>query len=256
MTFLDLTFMSIVASIFCEKKRYFNHSTAKSRRTDKLPTLLKSLQPVLTILVILGIIYFLTKFFIFLKGLHHVFLRKMAKIKSFQVLMPISWKLSGELNEVWHSSIWRLWTLWHPKQWLSSAKKKDSDFSQNHTFFQRFFNHSKAKSRRTAKRPTFLSSLQPMLTILVILGKIYFLTKFFIFYKGWHHVCLQKMSKVKSYQILMPINWKLSDELNEVWHSSIWRLWALWFQKLCFSSAIKTDSDFSQNYNFFNGFQS
>jgi len=25
----------------------------------------------------------------------------------------------------------------------------------------------------------------------------------------------------------MPMDWKLSNELNEVWHSSIWRLFSL-----------------------------
>jgi len=55
-------------------------------------------------------------------------------------------------------------------------------FCQKMFFFWRFFDRSLAKSRRTAKRQTVLSSFRPMLTILITLGKIYFLTNFRLFY--------------------------------------------------------------------------
>jgi len=54
---------------------------------------------------------------------------------------------------------------------------------------------SLAKSRRTAKRPTVLSSVRPMLTIIITLGKNYFLTNFRIFCKG-HHLFLRKLVKI------------------------------------------------------------
>jgi len=50
---------------------------------------------------------------------------------------------------------------------------------------------------RTAKRPTVLSSLLSMLTILIIFRKIYFSNNFRIFCKGLHHLFLRKMSKIK-----------------------------------------------------------
>jgi len=63
---------------------------------------------------------------------------------------------------------------------FSKAKKKN----QKYDFSFQFFNRSLVKSRRTAKRPTVLNSLLPMLTIPITLGKIYFLTNFRIFCKG------------------------------------------------------------------------
>jgi len=96
----------------------------------------------------------------------------MAKIKHFQVLMPMDWKLNYEFNEVWHSSFGPIFLLWHPKHWFFKSKKKDSDFSQKYDFSLRFFNHSLGKSRRTAKRSTVLSSLLQMLTITTTSGKI------------------------------------------------------------------------------------
>jgi len=35
----------------------------------------------------------------------------MSKIYNFQVWMPMDWKLNNKFNEVWHSSIWRLFLL-------------------------------------------------------------------------------------------------------------------------------------------------
>jgi len=61
------------------------------------------------------------------------------------------------------------------------VKNKNSDFCQKCEIFFRFFNRSLAKSRRTAKRPTVLSSLLDMLTITITLGEIYFLANFRIF---------------------------------------------------------------------------
>jgi len=34
------------------------------------------------------------------KGLHHLFLQKMAKIKNVEVLMQLDWEFNYELNEV------------------------------------------------------------------------------------------------------------------------------------------------------------
>jgi len=72
---------------------------------------------------------------------------------------------------------------------------------------------SSAKSRRTDKRPTALSSLLNMLTILITFRKIYFLTNFLIF---CYITFLRKMAKIKNFQVRMPIDWKLNNELNEV----------------------------------------
>jgi len=80
----------------------------------------------------------------------------------------------------------------------------------------RFFACILVKSRRTAKYPNVLSSLLAMVTIPFNFGKIYFLTKFRIFYKEIHHVFLRKMAKIKHFQVLMPMDWKLNYEFNEV----------------------------------------
>jgi len=109
MTFLVLTYIFILASKklsfygkkkgfnFCENWRFrflskmriffrfFNRSLAKSRRKAKIPTVLSSLLDMLTITITLRKIYFLANFRFFCKGLHHLFLRKMKKIKKFQV---------------------------------------------------------------------------------------------------------------------------------------------------------------------------
>jgi len=87
-------------------------------------------------------------------------------------------------------------------------------FNKNATFF-RFFHSSSTKIRRTAKRPTVLSSLLNMLTILITFRKIYFLTKFIIFCRGCI-TFLRKMEKIKNFQVRMPIDWKLNNELNGV----------------------------------------
>jgi len=42
----------------------------------------------------------MTQFLIFYKGLHHLFLQKMAKIKNVEVLMQLDWEFNYELNEV------------------------------------------------------------------------------------------------------------------------------------------------------------
>jgi len=104
--------------------------------------------------------------------------------------MPIYWKLNDELDEVWHSSFGLIFLLWQPKNGIFMAKKgfqflskiRDSGFCQKFDIFFRFFHRSSAKSRRTAKRPTVLSSLLNMLTILIIFRKIYFLSNFRICY--------------------------------------------------------------------------
>jgi len=86
------------------------------------------------------------------------------------------------------------------------------NFVRKYSFFLGFFNCSFAKLRRTAKRPTVLSSWLPMLTIPITLSKIYFLTNFRIFYQ----VFLKKIGKIQHFQILMPMDWKLNYEFNEV----------------------------------------
>jgi len=146
----------------------------------------------LTIPIIFWKIYLLTNFRIFCKGVHHLFFRKMEKIKNFQVWMSIDWKLSNELNEIWHSSFWLLFLFWQPKNWVFLAKKglqflwkmRDLNFCQKWDIFFRFFNRSLAKSRRTSKRPTVLISWLEMLTIPITLREIYFLTNSSIFCKG------------------------------------------------------------------------
>jgi len=167
----------------------FGHNLVNLRRTEKGPTVLSSLQSRLTIAITLREIYFLTNFCIFCKGLHHLFLRKMKKIKKFQVWISIDWKLNNELNEIWHFSFWLLFLFWQPKNWVFIGKNRvkifvkydDSDFCQKCEIFFWFFNRSLAKSRRTAKRLTVLSSLLDMLTITITLRKIYFLANFRIF---------------------------------------------------------------------------
>jgi len=55
-----------------------------------------------------------------------------------------------------------------------------------------------------------------MLTIPITLRKIYFLTNFRIFHKELHQVFLKKIGKIQHFQILMPMDWKLNYEFNEV----------------------------------------
>jgi len=54
-----------------------------------------------------------------------------------------------------------------------------------------------------------------MLTILITFWKIYFLTNFLNFCRGFI-TFFRKMAKIKNFQVEMPIDWKLNDELNEV----------------------------------------
>jgi len=98
--------------------------------------------------------------------------------------------------------------LWQPKNRFFLAKKgftflskiQNSDFCQKCEIFFWFFHRSSANSRRTAKRPTVLSSLLNMLTILISFTKIYFLTNFCNFCKGLHHIFLRKMGKIENFQ--------------------------------------------------------
>jgi len=46
--------------------------------------------------------------------------------------MPMDWKLNNEFNEVWHSSIWRIFLLQQPKNWIFIAKKWILDFDQKY----------------------------------------------------------------------------------------------------------------------------
>jgi len=78
------------------------------------------------------------------------------------------------------------------------SKIQNSDFCQKSDIFLRFFHRSSAKSRRTAKRPTVLSSLLNMLTILITFRKIYFLTNFLNFCKGCI-TFLREMAKIKNF---------------------------------------------------------
>jgi len=149
----------------------------------------------------------------------------MRKVKNLQVWMPMDWKLS---NEVWHFCIWPL-VLFNSafvgrKNGIPILVTNRSDFSQKYDFSFQFFSPSLIKLRRTTKRPTVLNRFPPLLTIPFTLRKIYFFTNFRIFYKGVHRLLLRKIRKVKNFQVCMPMDWKLSNELNEVWHSTIWRL--------------------------------
>jgi len=96
------------------------------------------------------------------------------------------------------------------------VKNKKFRFLLKMRNFFRFLHRSSAKLKRTAKRPTVLSSLLNMLTILITFMRIYFLTNFRIFCKGVHRLFLRKMSKIKNFQVWVLIDWKLSKELNEV----------------------------------------
>jgi len=95
------------------------------------------------------------------------------------------------------------------------SKIQNSDFCQKFEIFFRFFHRSSAKSRRTAKRPTVLNSLLNMLTILITFWKIYFLTNFLNFCRGFI-TFLRKMAKIKNFQVGMQIDWKLNNEFNGV----------------------------------------
>jgi len=79
------------------------------------------------------------------------------------------------------------------------SKIRNSDFCQKCDIFFRFFHRSLAKSRRTAKIPTVLSSLHNMLTILITFIKINFLTSFRIFGKGVYRLFFRKKSKIKNF---------------------------------------------------------
>jgi len=46
----------------------------------------------------------------------------------------------------------------------------------------------------------------------------------------------------------MPIDWKLNDELDELWHSSFWLLFLLWQPKYAIFRAKKWASDFRQKH--------
>jgi len=81
------------------------------------------------------------------------------------------------------------------------SKIANSDFCQKCEILFRFFYRSLVKSRRTAKRPTVLSSLLDMLTIPITLRKIFFFTNFLIFCKGVYRLFLRKMSKIKNFQV-------------------------------------------------------
>jgi len=109
MTFLILTYIFVMAakkpiffrekglkflsklrnSDFCQKFDifcwFFHCSSLNSRRTAKRQTVLSSLLNMLTIVITFMKIYFLSNFRFFCKGVHHLFLRKMAKMKNFQV---------------------------------------------------------------------------------------------------------------------------------------------------------------------------
>jgi len=61
---------------------------------------------------------------------------------------------------------------------LFCAKNDDSDFAQKYRFLLPFFGQNLVKQRRTEKRPTVLSSLQPRLTICITFRKIYFFDQF------------------------------------------------------------------------------
>jgi len=54
-----------------------------------------------------------------------------------------------------------------------------------------------------------------MLTILISFRKIYFLTNFRIFCRGYI-IFFLKTAKIKHFQVRMPIDYKLNNELNEV----------------------------------------
>jgi len=91
------------------------------------------------------------------------------------------------------------------------AKKWDSDFDQNYEiqilvknsiFFSPFFSRSLTNLRHTAKIPTVLNSLLEMLTIPIILRKIYFLTHFRIFYRGCLCFFCEKCQKKKIFRFI------------------------------------------------------
>jgi len=56
------------------------------------------------------------------------------------------------------------------------------------------------------------------------------------------------MWKVKNFQVWMPMDWKLSNELNEVWHSSFWVLLALGGPKHRFFWAVNGTSIFQNSF--------
>jgi len=91
--------------------------------------------------------------------------------------------------------------LWQKRGLTFFVKNGNSDFCQKCEILFRFFNRSLAKSRRTAKRPTVLSSWLDLLTIPITLREIYFLTNSSIFCKGVHHLFLRKMEKIKNFQV-------------------------------------------------------
>jgi len=90
------------------------------------------------------------------------------------------------------------------------AKKWDSDFGQKYKihflvkkndFSFQFFNRSLVKSRRSAKKPTVLSSLLAMLTIPIILRNINFLTHFRIYHRGCIVFFCEKCEKLQIFRL-------------------------------------------------------
>jgi len=152
----------------------------------------------------------------------------------------MGWNLNYELIEVWHSILWQFSALCRSKHCSFYGQKSVFRFESKTLISQRFFNRSFVKTSRTAIRPTVLSSLRPILIIPITLRNIYFLTHFRIFCKGLHHSFLQKVVKTKHFQILMPMDGELNNELNEVWHSAFGPLFSLrqpkcWTKILFFS---------------------
>jgi len=58
------------------------------------------------------------------------------------------------------------------------------------------------------------------------------------------------MAKIEHFQVLMPIDWKLNDELNEVWHSLFWLIFLLWQPKNWIFRAKKWLPIFVENTRF------
>jgi len=87
------------------------------------------------------------------------------------------------------------------------SKIQNSDFCQKCETFFRIFHCSLANLKRTAKRPTVLSSLLKMLTILITFRKIYFLNNFFIFCRGCITFFRKMAENVKLICVLMIYVW-------------------------------------------------
>jgi len=97
------------------------------------------------------------------------------------------------------------------------AKNWDSDFSTKTVFFLWFFNRNLAKSRRTTKRQTVLSSLPRILLIPITLRNIYFLTHFRIF---CHYNFFDKFKKKKKFSCLNTngLEFKLRTQRGMAFH--------------------------------------